>query len=81
MADLTLTDLDRQVLRSALLAERADGVTNPLIPMDVDVTGDGVVDAWGLDGNDELVVVEGVALAGTTYVSEGDDVILSESEE
>ncbi len=74
MADLTLTDEDRAVVRAALLAEREAGVAVPLLPIDVDVDGDGIVDSFGLDENDEVVVVSGVALEHTVYVSEGDDV-------
>ena len=74
MADLSLTDEDREVIRAALLAERAAGVAVPLLPADVDVDGDGIVDSFGLDENDEVVVVSGVALEHTVYVSEGDDV-------
>ena len=80
MADLTLTDEDRAVIRSALLAEREAGVAVPLLPADVDVDGDGIVDSFGLDENDEVVVVSGVALEHTLYVSEGDDAIAHEPE-
>ena len=75
MSDLTLTDEDREVIGAALLAEREAGVAAPLLPADVDVNGDGTVDSFGLDENDEVVVVSGVALEHTLYVSEGDDVI------
>lgn len=74
MADLALTDEDRAVIRASLLAEREAGMPVPLLPMDVDVDGDGIVDSFGLDENDEVVVVSGVALEHTLYVSEGDDV-------
>lgn len=80
MADLDLTDADREEVRQILLAERARGVAVPLLPTDVDVDGDGVVDSFGLDENDEVVVVFGVALEHTVYVSEGDDAILHESD-
>ena len=75
MADLTLSDEDRAVIRAALLAERESGVAVPLLPADVDVNGDGIVDSFGLDENDEVVVVSGVALEHTLYVSDGDDAI------
>lgn len=75
MADLTLTDEDREVIRGALLAERAAGVAVPLLPADVDVNGDGTVDSFGLDENDEVVVISGAALEHTLYVSDGDDAI------
>jgi len=81
VADLTLTDEDREAMRAALLAERAAGVAVPLIPADVDVDGDGIVDSFGLDENDEVIVVSGVALEHTVYVSEGDDAIAHLPEE
>lgn len=83
MADLTLADEDREVIRSILLAERERGIAVPLLPADVDLDGDGTVDSFGLDENDEVVIVSGVALEHTVYVSEGDDAIahLPEDEE
>lgn len=75
MADLTLTDEDREVMRAALLAERASGVAHPLIPADVDLDGDGTCDSFGLDENDEVVVVPGVPIADTVFLSLGEDVV------
>jgi hypothetical protein len=66
-----MTAEDREVLRSALLAEREAGVAQPLIAMDVDVDGDGICDSFGLDDEDRLIVVHGVALEATTYKAEG----------
>lgn len=74
MADLTLTDEDREAVRQILLAERARGVPHPLLPVDVDIDGDGVADAFGLDEDAQVVVVSGVQLAQTVYVSDGDDI-------
>lgn len=74
MADLTLTAEDREIIRAALLAERAAGVASPLIPADVDLDGDGTADSFGLDENDEVVIVSGARLADTVYESDGDDV-------
>jgi len=78
MADATLTDDDRAIIREALLAERDEGVLIPLIPMDVDLDGDGIVDAFGLDEDDQVIIVSGVSLEHTVYVSEGDDAIAHE---
>lgn len=75
MTDMTMTNEDRDVLRGLLLAERERGVERPLLPADVDLDGDGVCDAFGLDENDDVVLVSGVTLDGTLYVSEGDDAI------
>lgn len=62
-------------MRAALLAERRRGVARPLIPADVDLDGDGVCDSFGLDENDEVVIVSGVPLEETTYLSLGEDVV------
>lgn len=69
-----LTDEDREAVRQILIAERACGNTRPLLPADVDIDGDGICDAYGLDEHDEVVVVSGVDLAATVYVSDGDDI-------
>lgn len=53
---------------------------NPLIPSDVDINGDGIVDAYGLNELDEVIFVSGVALNDTVYTSEGDDAIEHEGE-
>jgi len=73
---MTLDDLpeeDRAQLKEALTTWQAAGEENPMIPLDVDLDGDGVADAVGLDENGELVVLSGVDLEETVYVSEGDD--------
>lgn len=74
MADLSLTDDDREAIRGILLAERERGVDRPLLPADVDLDGDGVVDAFGLDQDDQVIVVSGVDLTETVYESDGDDI-------
>ena len=74
MAELIdMPDEDRAAIRDALLAWKADGVAAPLIPLNVDLDGDGVFDTLGLDENDELVLVSGVALSATVYQSTGDE--------
>lgn len=71
---------DYAVTKEALLNWRQEGVANPLIPSDVDIDGDGIVDAYGLDENDEVIFVSGIALDDTVYLSEGDDAIEHEGE-
>ena len=74
MADVTMTREDRDAIKQVLLMYRAEGNPNPLLPADVDLDGDGIVDSFGLDENDEVVVVRGRKLDETVYVSDGDDV-------
>lgn len=74
MADNTLTDADRTALRDVLLMWRETGVENPTLPLDIDLDGDGIADAWGLDANDEVVLISGTTIADTVYVSDGDDI-------
>ncbi|UDG78655.1 lysin A [Microbacterium phage Neptune] len=62
---------DREIITSALRDWAKDGVERPLIPMDVDVDGDGIVDAWGLDAFGNLIVVSGIDLKDTVYVADG----------
>lgn len=69
-----LPDEDKAALRDSLLQWKVEGSESPTIPLDVDLDGDGVTDAYGLDENDELIFVSGVKLEETVYVSEGDDV-------
>lgn len=73
MAEMTLTAEDRQVLKGILDAEVAAG-RKALIPLDVDIDGDGIVDAWGLDEHGEVVLISGVTLTSTVYESDGDDI-------
>lgn len=75
MADLQLADEDRAAIKAVLIAERDRGVAVPLLPADVDVDGDGIVDSFGLDENGEVIIVSGVHLEHTVYLSEGDDVL------
>ena len=70
----TLNEEDRVLIRDILRARRAAGEENPLLAIDVDLNGDGITDAFGLDENDEPVVVLGAALEDTSYESEGDDI-------
>lgn len=69
-----LSKEDRDVIRDILLGYRKEGESVPLLPLDVDLDGDGITDAWGLDENDEVVLVSGQKLKDTVYVSDGDDI-------
>lgn len=68
-----LDPADREELVRALAQWKAEGVENPTIPLDYDADGDGIVDAFGLDGDGNLVLVSGVALADTVAESTGED--------
>ncbi|QLF84358.1 endolysin [Microbacterium phage Karate] len=72
---------DREIITSALRQWAEEGVERPLIPMDVDVDGDGIVDAWGLDAFGNLIVVSGVNLGDTVYVSDGSDIVPNEEDD
>lgn len=74
MANLTTTDEDAAAIKAILLQWKAEGNPNPLLPSDVDIDGDGIVDSFGLDENDNVIVVSGAKLEDTVYVSDGDDV-------
>lgn len=70
----SLSDEDRNTIRDVLLQYRKDGVEKPLLPLNVDIDGDGVCDSFGLDENDEVTLVSGINLTDTVYRSDGDDV-------
>ena len=72
MADLTTTDEDAAAIKAILLQWKSEGNPNPLLPADVDIDGDGIVDSFGLDENDNLIVVSGTKLEDTVYVAEGE---------
>jgi hypothetical protein len=74
-AEPELPEEDRAAIRDVLLNWRAEGQENPLLPMEVDADGDGIVDSWGLDENDEVVFVSGVALTETVFQSDGDGIV------
>lgn len=74
MANITTSIEDLVVIKGILLQYREEGVENPLLPLNVDIDGDGIVDSYGLDENDEVILVSGAKLEDTVYVSDGDDV-------
>jgi hypothetical protein len=64
---------DRDALKAALEAHKADRVANPQIPLDADIDGDGIADAWALDENGDVVLVPQVAIADTVFAATGED--------
>ena len=72
MADLTTTDEDAAAIKAILLQWKSEGNPNPLLPADVDIDGDGIVDSLGLDENNNVIVVSGTKLEDTVYVAEGE---------
>lgn len=72
MADLTTTDEDAAAIKAILLQWKSEGNPNPLLPADVDIDGDGIVDSFGLDENDNVIVVSDTKLEDTVYVAEGE---------
>lgn len=71
MVEVTVSAEDLEVIKSILIQYKQEGNTNPLLPMDVDVNGDGIVDSFGLDADDNVIVVPGVKLEDTVYESTG----------
>lgn len=65
VTDQDIPLLDQAQLKVSLMKWKAEGNPHPLIPTDVDVDGDGVVDAFGLDEHNTLVYVSGASLADT----------------
>lgn len=80
MTDVNLTQEDYDATLAILFAERAAGNPNPLLPMDVDVDGDGLADSFGLDENDRVVIVTGTKLEDTLFESDGDDLDFTQPE-
>lgn len=71
MVEVTVSAEDLEVIKSILIQYKQEGNPNPLLPMDVDVNGDGIVDSFGLDADDNVIVVPGVKLEETVYESTG----------
>lgn len=63
--------VDQVQLLASLRQWEVDGHTNPLIPIDVDIDGDGQPDAFGLGPGGELVYVTGTRLEETVFKSDG----------
>ena len=64
---------DLEAIKSILEHYKADGVENPLLPTDVDMDGDGIADAYGLDSEGNVILVPGVPLTETVYKSTGEE--------
>lgn len=64
---------DLETIKSILEGYKAEGVVNPLLPTDVDMDGDSIADAFGLDADGNVVLVSGVSLDDTVYVSTGEE--------
>lgn len=71
MVEVTVSAEDLEVIKSILIQYKQEGKANPLLPMEVDVNGDGIVDSFGLDADDNVIVVPGVKLEDTVYESTG----------
>ena len=74
MIDSILSEEDASAIKEILVGYKKDGVVNPLLPSDFDFDGDGITDAFGLDENDNVVLVSGAKIEDTVYVSDGDDI-------
>lgn len=74
MSKLTTSVEDLVAIRQILLGYKAEGNPNPLLPLNVDLDGDGKTDAYGLDAEDNVILVSGAPLEETVYVSDGDDI-------
>jgi hypothetical protein len=62
---------DKVTLTHALQGWKDDGVANPMIPLDMDVDGDGFADAFGLDDAGNLILLSTVPIVDTVSVSLG----------
>lgn len=66
-----LPDEDRVAITSVLQQWKANGVENPLLPLNIDIDGDGICDAWSLDAFGELILVSNIHVDDTVSASEG----------
>ena len=71
MDELSAEDLS--AIKDILNSYKMDGIENPLLPMDVDIDGDGTADAYGLDAEGNVILVPGALLTDTVYVSTGEE--------
>lgn len=67
-----LSEEDREGLRQALLAWRDGGTPDPIMPIYLDVDGDGTPDFVRLSGTGELTLVSGVTIEDSVAVPEGE---------
>lgn len=73
MANLSASRKDALAIRAILLQWRDEGQARPLLPADVDRDGDGIVDSYGLDADDNVALFRRVKLEDTVFLSDGDD--------
>lgn len=66
-----LSPADKAALTDALKAYQDDGVSNPKIPLDYDIDGDGKADAWALDTFGRLTLVTVESVEDTVFVADG----------
>lgn len=69
-----VTDADRQELTAALKAWSDAGVADAKIPLGYDVEGDGKADAWALDANGQLTLIDVDDIEQTVAMSDGSGV-------
>lgn len=74
MVNTTTSVEDLVAIKMILVGYKSEGVEKSLLPINVDIDGDGICDAYGLDENDEVILVSGASLTDTVYVSDGDDI-------
>ncbi|QWY83815.1 hypothetical protein SEA_PERMAG_27 [Microbacterium phage PermaG] len=72
VTEADLPEADREQLLLCLKRWKAEGQTNPMIPCDIDVDGDGTTDAYALGPFGDLVYVRGALIGDTVYESTGD---------
>lgn len=75
MTQITTSVEDLVAIKGILLQYKAEGVENPLLPLNADVDGDGIADAYALDAFGKVILVSNVPLSETVYVSDGDDIL------
>ncbi|AWY05394.1 hypothetical protein SEA_FIREMAN_43 [Microbacterium phage Fireman] len=67
----TIPLADQAQIKQSLLDWRDAGEPHPMIPLDGDVDGDGIADAFALDAFGNLVIVPAVPITDTVSLSTG----------
>ena len=73
MASFEISDEDREFIRELLVRQQQAGVESPMLPLNVDVDGDGIVDAFALDADGNVTLVSNVPLDATMYEATGEE--------
>lgn len=68
-----LSEDEAKAVRMALLTHRALGNKRPLLPLMGDADGDGEHDFYGLDENDNVVLVSGVTIEDSVFESDPEE--------